>query len=77
MSRTVLWVPGHVLVDNGRAFHWHANARVWTPGPMSGEGHAKCTCGVISPSLPSQGKRIKWMREVHKPEVIEAKEKNG
>lgn len=39
-----------------------------------GAGWALCSCGASSPVLPSQGKRQKWMREMHKPQVLERRE---
>ncbi len=35
------------------------------------DGHARCTCGVLSPHLESQGARQRWHR-AHKAEVSES-----
>jgi hypothetical protein len=68
-------VEGHVLVKRG----WGHHLNYFTGQPVAndkpgGEGRALCTCGAFSPILPSQYKRNIWMRNDHKPEVIERME---
>lgn len=73
MSRN-LRVPGHALLEGGWGHSFDLHTMAWRPNPQAGgSGHAVCTCGAYSPPLPSQGKRVKWMREIHKIEVLEAR----
>lgn len=66
-----LFVKGHVLVGGGWGHHIDYAEGEVLPNPVSsGRGRALCTCGKFSPILSSQAKRIKWMREDHKPEVL-------
>ena len=72
-----LRVTGHTLVDKGRPHHINLTDGSLVPAEsMSGPGRAVCTCGTFSPILPSYGKRQKWMREDHKPKVIEEASKS-
>lgn len=66
-----LRVPGHVLVGNGTPHEYDASGRLVPLGTRHGPGRAVCSCGAASPPLPSYSRRYKWMREIHKPEVIE------
>jgi hypothetical protein len=70
-----LRVKGHALVGNGWGYHLSYAVGMAMPNKKaSGKGRALCTCGAFSPVLPSQAKRVKWMREDHKPAVLAARE---
>ncbi len=56
-------VKGHSLLFEGKT----PGAIRWT----GGEGPGKCSCGVLSPSLPTTGARQRWHKE-HKAEVLAA-----
>lgn len=73
-----LFIAGHTLVGKGEAHDYdRATGKVFSLRTQNGEGRALCSCGVFSPVLPGRDKRVKWMREIHKPEVIEARERRS
>lgn len=65
-------IEGHTLVKKGWGHHIdYSDDRILLNDKPGGNGRALCTCGRVSPILPSQYKRNIWMREDHKPEVLE------
>lgn len=73
-NRVQFRVPGHTLVAGGWAHYIDRSGKLVPCASPSGEGRALCVCGAYSPVLPSQHKRGKWMREDHKPQVLEGQE---
>lgn len=73
-SRRQLIVAGHTAVAGAWAHSLDSEGVPRLHPHPGGEGRAVCSCGAYSPVLPSQGKRQKWMREVHKPQVLEGQE---
>lgn len=65
-----LRVPGHVLVSQGWGHHIDEEGLLEPNPEREGMGRALCRCGEYSPPLPSRAKRQKWLREIHKPEVL-------
>jgi len=59
-------VPGHGLRSEG-ALH-DINGRRVNPTGTSGDGRARCQCGVLSEWLTSAARRKAWNRE-HKQNV--------
>lgn len=72
MSRgTALWAAGHTAVrapDHGPLPHLADGSPIL--GREHGPGHAKCSCGEVSPeSLTSSHAREMWVRR-HKEEIV-------
>lgn len=56
----------HTLWNEGAPFS--ADRRRLNPGGVGGEGRAVCSCGELSPVLPSSVQRRAWHRR-HKDEA--------
>lgn len=69
-----LFVPGHALTGKGEAHVLDDAGRPVSLGTQSGMGRVLCSCGEYSQELPGRDKRVKWMRETHKPQVLEWRE---
>jgi hypothetical protein len=73
-------VKGHGLVSEGKA-HVLPDRECcsglreasWKLG-CSGEGHARCSCGMYGPHQFSGYQRRAWHRDVHKPEALASQE---
>lgn len=73
-------LKGHTIVERGWGYQlvWRDGSQVLLRNDVpGGSGRAVCSCGAYSPVLPSQTKRTNWMREDHKPEVIERMEEGS
>lgn len=57
-------VRGHTLRHEGAAFKPNGYLSIYDQT----HGHAKCSCGALSESLPSRNARKRWHR-AHKEEV--------
>lgn len=60
-------MPGHELRAEGAPFS-SKGYRIMQGGFQGGVGHAKCSCGDLSPVLTSATKRKAWHRD-HKEEL--------
>lgn len=59
-------VPGHTLRYEGNAYNPNGQMKYRFNDPV---GHAKCSCGALSPELPSRAARKRWHKQ-HKAEVL-------
>lgn len=64
MSRPDTRVPGHGLLEVGRAFDRIDGQLVFTGNPI---GLGVCECGETSAVLTSTNGRRSWHRRIHKP----------
>lgn len=71
MTRANTRLSGHALIGEGAAHDANGNPVSWY-GDWGNRGHGKCSCGAISPELPSRRARQRWHREVHKAEILAA-----
>jgi hypothetical protein len=66
-------VKGHTLADEGAPYLANEQGqleRQWKLyGGVSGKGRGLCSCGAVSPILPSAYQRKKWHR-AHKSEGL-------
>lgn len=62
VGKTVL--KGHGLLFEGKAYQENGSPFSWSEKV----GCGKCSCGALSPVLPSKRKRQQWHRQ-HKDEV--------
>jgi hypothetical protein len=62
-------VSGHTLIDEGSAYNANGK-RPWSLC-ANAAGYGKCSCGALSPELPSKNARKRWHR-AHKAEVLAA-----
>lgn len=72
MSDHIGPVRGHGLVMEGRAHVVNIRGEVvpeWGFSGVGGLGRGLCSCGELSPLLPSAGRRKAWHRQ-HKADVI-------
>lgn len=66
-------LAGHELRDEGAPYDGRGR-KIWqNRWTTSGRGRAKCSCGALSPELPSGTQRKAWHR-AHKAEVRAAAE---
>jgi hypothetical protein len=64
-------LAGHELLYEGAAHDSLGNRTRLLYGGTSGEGRAKCSCGVLSKPLTSGRARKAWHRD-HKADVLAA-----
>lgn len=62
-------VKGHTLLGEGQGYDSNGK-RTWTYHPER-HVHGQCSCGALSPPLPSNGARKRWHAE-HKQQIREA-----
>lgn len=67
MTGTSARVSGHTLRDEGAVYTAEGHRRYLQN--LTGYGHGMCSCGALSPVLPSRSARKRWHRE-HKAEVL-------
>lgn len=66
-------LKGHTLISEGKARVDRSCMECEALGWIARrKGHAKCSCGALSPHLPSKTKRQAWHREVHKEAIRSA-----
>lgn len=61
-------VSGHTLPDRGSMVLRLEDCRACLNGSLTHEGHARCSCGVVSPHLTSGRERQRWHGD-HKGEI--------
>lgn len=63
-------IAGHALLREGLPYDDQGRYPLSSQGEKQQQGRAKCSCGALSPNLPSGAQRKAWHRE-HKAEVRE------